>query len=375
MRIRFVVLAAAAWVLTTAAFAANDHAYLGVFAETSSTKMIGMPAMPELPPEMDLSTMPGMANMLAMYLPQRKLTVRLWSPSIAPPNAAATLAVPVGLKQGPQLNLDLYRPKPGQTEAESDSTGTVAQPTGQFTIKRYWGSSETVKAGQPLVTTINYDSLTPEQKTAMREMQDRARKQGSYFYKPNWTTGYWPTPRQPGAIAKDAALPGTYSLTTNYTGNVDITVPDTVQFLAPIVMETPALDQAPPLTAALDFHWKLIAGALGLDAQIMGMQGNNTLILWSSSEIPTAGFSGVEDYLQMAEVAERVNTTEFMAGARQDVAVPAGIFQDCDFVNLSMVGYGPGAARNDTDPLARVQTKTTLRIMLGGKKMPTGMTH
>lgn len=369
---RTVLVAVFGLLALTAAFADNDHAYLGLFAETSSTKMIGMPAMPQLPPGIDLSTLPGMAGMAGMFAPQRTLTVRLWSPSLAPAEATASIVPPAGLKQGPRLNLELYRPKPDQTEEEgaSGTPGAPGQMPGEFTVKRYWGSSETVKAGQPQVTTFSWATLTPEQKATMRRMQERSRQRASYFYKPNWTTGYWPTQGQPGAIAKDAALPGDYALTTSYAGNVTLTAPDTVNFLAPIELDSPKLDKAPSLTEALRFHWQPIPGALGLDAQIMGMVGNNTLILWSSSEVPTMAFDAGGDYLQMAEVRARVESTEFMAGTRQDVTAPAGIFKDCDIVNFSMVGYGPGIARDDTEPLARLQTKTTLRIMLGGKQMP-----
>jgi len=367
--------------LVTATFAADDQAFLGIFAETSSMKMVGM-VMPQLPAGMDLSKVPGMDGMMAMFAPQRKLTVRLWSPGLAPADATAVIAPPAGLKQGDRLNLELYRPKPGQTEDEADATGQpTQQQKGQFTIKRYWGSSETVKPGQPEVTTINWDTMTPEQRETMRNMQQRAKHRGSYFYKPDWTTGYWPSAKErsdlekstgkvPGVMGKDAALPGSYALTTSYTGNVTIAVPETVDFLAPIEMDSPKLDEAPPLDQALLFHWLPIPNALGLHAQIMGMEGTSTLILWSSSEIPVTEFNPGQDYLQMAEVAARVQSTEFMAGTRQDVAVPAGIFKDCDIVNLSMVGYGTGTARDDTQPLARVQTKTTLTIMLGGKKMP-----
>ena len=371
MNTKTVLLLVAVLLAATATFAADDHAFLGIFAETSSTKMVGMPAMPALPPGMDMSKIPGMANMMAMFMPQRKLTVRLWSPGLAPAEASASVAPPAGLKQGDRLDLELYRPKPGQTEAEAGGTGGAqAQAAGQFTIKRYWGSSETVRPGQPQVTTLDWSNLTPEQKATMHKMQERAKAQSSYFYKPDWTTGYWPTTKQPGTIAKDAALPGSYALTTTYTGNVTLPVPDTVDFLAPIEMETPDLAQAPPLAEALKFHWKPLPGALGLSAQIMGMIGRNTLILWSSSEVPQTEFDAADEYLQMADVAQRVQATQFMAGDRQDVAVPAGIFADCDMVNFSMVGYGPGAARDDSQPLARMQTKTALRIMLGGKKMP-----
>ena len=74
-------------------------------------------------------------------------------------------------------------------------------------------------------------------------------------------------------------------------------------------------------------------------------------------------------FLQMAQVRDFVAKTMFMAGDRTSVDVPAGIFQNADFAMCNMAGYGPGAALATAQPLPRIQTKTTLLIMLGGKKM------
>jgi len=98
----------------------DDQAFLGIFAETSSMKMAGMPAMPkiDLPPGIKLP--PAAAAALEQFgKATRKLTVRLWSPGLAPQDATASLAVPDGLKLGPKLDLDLYRPKPAAGEVES----------------------------------------------------------------------------------------------------------------------------------------------------------------------------------------------------------------------------------------------------------------
>ncbi len=46
---------------------------------------------------------------------------------------------------------------------------------------------------------------------------------------------------------------------------------------------------------------------------------------------------------------------------------PADIFADCDMV------FGPGAALPEGQPLPRVQTKSTVQLMLGGKLMKEGM--
>jgi len=346
--------------------ARQDQAFLGVFAETSIMRIAGMPALPdiELPEGI---TLPGQAGPMMMPgKPQRRLEVRLWSPGIAPQGATASLAIPAGLKLGPKLDLTLYRPKPEESKGEVDLAPGEGGTPPDFTIKRYWGSSPTVKPGQPEVT--RWDGLTPEQKAAMRDQARKAESMRSYFYKPDWTTGYWPPEKKPGTIAKDAALAGHYALTTTYTGNVEIDVPDKVNFLAPLELSSPDLEEAPDLAKPIAFRWKAVPNVLGYHMMIIGMQGKNTLILWTSSEIKSD--EGVQfDFMQMAEVAERVKSTAFMAPNRVDATVPAGIFRDCDIVFGTMIGYGPGAALAEGQPLPRVQTKTVLQMMLGGKQM------
>lgn len=337
-------------------------------------KMAGMPT-PKLPPGFKLpegvKLPPQAAAALKMFGgAQRKLTVRLWSPGLAPDGATASLTIPNGLKLGPTLDLAIYRPK-AETAEPVDVGGPGAPNFEEMVIKRYWGSSATVRPGQPEVT--EFKGLSAEQKAAMKAQASKARQTagGSYFYKPNWTTGYWPTEKQPGAVEDDAALSGHYSLTTSYTGNVEMDAPDNVNFLAAIDMSSPNLEQAIKFSDAITFRWKGIPNALGCHANIIGMQGNKTIIMWSSSEAkPEMGM--MMDYLQMAEVRDMVGRDIVMKGERVDVTVPAAIFNDCDFVMFQMIGWGPGAAIDKGQPIPRLQTKTTLNIMLGGKKMPRG---
>lgn len=355
-------------ITVTAAYAVGDQAYLGMFAETNLMQIAGMPEMPPLPPGADMPNIPGMEAMMSMGKPTRSFTVRLWSPGIAPQGATASIIPPAGLKQGNKLDLEIYRP--GSEKA--DGAGATGQDgeagkIPEFTIKYYWGSSARVKPGQPKV--ISFKSMSPDAKKLV-EKERQAAKMGanSYFYKPDWTTGYWPTKKQPGKIAKDAALPGKYALTTSYTGNVEIDCPASVNFVAPIEMTSPNIHETIDFTASLPFQWKPIPNLLGSQAMIMGMEGESTLIMWSSSEIWREDLMSVDwGYLQMADVLKYVKEKIMMQGEMTQVTVPEGVFQNCDFVSMSMTGYGPGAARMDTQPLPRIQTKTTLTLQLGGK--------
>ena len=343
----------------------EDQAFFAILAETKVGRMAGMPVMDfgDLPPGIKL---PPQAMMFSGK-PSRLLNIRLWSPSIAPAGATASVAPPAGLKQGSKLDLELYRPEAAGGTGKVQGFDPESDPE-KFTIKIYWGSSETVKEGQPKV--ITWGGLTPEQKEAMNNRAREAQAQGgSYYYKAGWTTGYWPTKKQPGNIDMDASLVGKYSLTTSYTGNVDIEAPSDVNFLAGIMMSSPDLEKKIDLKKSIQFKWGQIANALGLNASIMGMEGKNTLIFWSSSEVFTEGLMGDMGFLQMAEVRDFVSKTMFMEGTRTNVNVPAGIFQNADFAMMNMAGYGPGAALETAQPLPRIQTKTSLMLMLGGKKM------
>ncbi|HEY0866232.1 MAG TPA: hypothetical protein VGE01_02575 [Fimbriimonas sp.] len=347
-----------------AATTAQDQAYLAILAETKLMKMVGMPEMPELPEGIMLPDVPGMPAMPGKA--SRSLTVRLWSPSIAPAGATATLIPPKGLLLGDKLDLELYRPKPTETGSEGGQ-GFDPDKMSEFTIKMYWGSSETVREGQPKV--FSWKTLTPEQKAEMQKRAREAQNSSSYFYKPNWTTGYWPTSKQPGKIANNASLVGTYTLNTSYTGSVSVDAPANVEFLPAIEMSSPNLSKKIAFDKFIPFEWAPVTGALGQYASIMGMEGQNTLILWSSSENFKEHLMGDQGFLQMAEVRQHVADNVFMPPTTTKVTVPAGIFKNADMAMLNMVAYGSGSALEKGQPLPRIQTKSTLNIMLGGKQM------
>lgn len=342
----------------------SDQAFFAILAETKVGRMAGMPLMDlkDLPPGIRL---PKEAMMFA-GIPTRILNMRLWSPTIAPANATASVVPPAGLKQGTKLDLELYRPQASDTTGGSVK-GFDPDSNPEFTVKIYWGSSETVKEGQPRV--IKWGGLTDEQKAAMKESARNTQAASSYFYKAGWTTGYWPTEKQKGDIGMDASLVGKYSLTTSYTGNVEIEAPSNVTFLDPISITAPNLEKKIDFKKAMTFNWNAIPNCLGTYGWIFAMEGKNTLVLWSSSEVFDDSLMGEMGFLQMAQVRDYVSRTMFMPGTATRVSVPAGIFVNADMVMMQMAGYGPGAALESAQPLPRIQTKTSLMLILGGKQV------
>ncbi len=353
-----------------AAWAQDDQAFFGIFAETSLMVMPGMGGVADMLKDMPAGVpIPDeLKAMLEGGKPERKLTMRLWSPGIASDDAFAWVAPPEGLGVGDRLDLMLYRPQPD----EGDAAIPGMPDLDQMTLKIYWGSSPTVKPGQPMV--IKFTDLPDLQSAQMREKMRAAMAEGGrYFHKPDWTTAYWPNEdKDPVTIGEEASLVGNYALTTNYTGNIEIEAPEDVEFLAPIELSSPDTSEAPDLEEALLLEWAEIPHALGIHAGIVGMEGRNTLVLWSSSEtLDEDSMLPDMDYLEMAQVRAFVASGMMMPGDATECTAPEGIFAECTMPMLTMVGYGPGASLPEGQPLPRVQTKTTLGMQLGS--MMAGM--
>lgn len=356
--------AALALASNACAYASDDKSYLAILAETKVMKIAGMPAMPSLPAGFKLPGGRAMPQMPGQ--PSRSLNIRLWSPSIAPDNAFAYVVPPSGLQQGDKLNLELYRPKPEQTTADEGGVGDMGpMQNPDFTIKIYWGSSETVRDGQPKI--IKWGGLTSDQQEAMKKQAAAARRnvRESLFYKPNWTTGYWPAGSEQGQISSDASLFGTFALSTNYTGNVSIDAPKNVDFLAPYDLSSPSLDAPIDLTSFIPLKWSPISNLVGQVASAFGMEGKNTIIIWSSSEVYVERMMADSGFMQMAEVKALVDKTEFMPGDATSCTIPAGIFKDTDMAMGTLAGYGNGTALDNVQPIPRIQTKTTMTLMFG----------
>ncbi len=366
---RTAVLLAAVVALVAGASAshAEDHASLGIFAETSMVVMPMMAGMADmlknLPKGIELPD--NVKAMMGGGEAIKKLEIRLTSPGEAPEDAFAWIAPPAGLKAGKRLDLQIARPEPPDEEEEDVPDVPMGMPNIEdMTIKIYWGSSPTVLPGQPRVIRIG--DLPEVDMAQFREQMEAAMARAGQFYRPDWTEAFWPTEKQPGELKPESSLVGEFALTTNYTGNVSITAPEDVDFLAPFTLSSPSTEGTPDLAEPLELAWEQIEHCLGIHASAVGFEGRNTLVMWVCSETLPEGYTGMDmNYLEMAQVRQYVAEGLMLEGDATEATIPAGIFEDCAMPMLSMVGYGPGVAVADVNPLPRIQTKTTLTMQLG----------
>lgn len=340
---------------------------LTVFAETTSMRMAGMPDISGLSKQLSDMAIPGTEANPMLSGPRKKMRVRLWSPSIAPKDAVAELFIPAGLKLGEKLALEIYRPKDGDMPDSTKDSGDdyTSEKLSKCTIKYYWGSGEKVKEGQPMI--LKWDDIPENQKMEIMKQADMvvSKKQSPLFYRPNWSTGYWPTEKGKSGVGKDAKMQGTYRLSTNYAGNTSVSVPENVNFLEAFVLTSPGLQQIPSFDKVINFKWNPIQNLVGSQAMIIGITGEDEITIWSSSEIQTMEVV-FSEYPETDEVKRMVDEKIFMPPSQTEVTVPEKIFTGCNSVFMMMNGYGNGVLTNDGSIISKVRAKTNLMVMLKG---------
>lgn len=352
--------------------AETRKADLAILAETRADIMPGMEVPEGFDPEM-LKGFPGMADipgLSGLFGPKRSLEILLSSPGKAPSDAYARVTAPASFKKGPVLNLEIEKPgKPVPWESGTDEAeNRMPDKQKEFVIKRYWGSSQTVRQGQPEV--IKWSTLNQQMQGQIQAAVAKAKLFGE-LAEPDNTRAYWPNKPDDYNIAKDASLAGEWKLDTNYCGTASLIAPTDVTFLAPFEFSGALKSGDIDLNSAITINWKAIPGLLASEAGAMGMEGENTLILWSSSEKKTDNWmgGGMGGFITAAEAQAGVKDGTLIAPDKTTVFIPAGIFKNCDMATLTMTGYGKGAASTGDKVNARIQTKTVATVMLGGNMM------
>jgi hypothetical protein len=356
LRARFVIpLLCAAAAAAAGAQDAGEKSYLALEA---TTQTMALPGGLKLPAGVDLSKLPAEARAaFARFTePQRHLQVRLWSPGAAPSNAKAELAIPPGLQLGPSLPLEINVPKERAEKFDQGRRGIPEMP--EWEMRQYWKCSQTVLPGQPRVMKSSGLSA------ADRERYSRLRAGMLTLEKPDWTEAVWPNSIDKKSIAaRPGSLQGEHTLKTTYLGNTSFRVTAPVDFLEPVVFQSPESGQKPDLKQHIPISWKPIPNALGYVAMAIAMKGRTTSIIWTSANDPDAGVH--MDFPDMAQVRQMVEKGQALAPNVTSCNVPAGIFEGCDAVSITVTAYGPGQAfETPGQPAVRVQTRALGMVTL-----------
>lgn len=270
-----------------------------LFIITVSTARLIFPGLPAATGVTDTAPPPAV----------RSLSLEIASDAPAGSSSKASVVVPEGLKAGKTLDLQI------DLSALPISTTTAADS--KLKVFSYWGSAREVPAGQP---------KTSGSKSAAEAIPGMPTK--SY--------ASWPT-FDSKPLSESAAIPGTYTLKTDYCGTTSVTLTQDQGFLAPVSI-TSATGQ-PDLTKPIVIRWKPVDNAVGYLLRAYGGHDNQTITWTSSADLQLA--EGIEYRpLGKDDLDKLTKSGVLIPSYVISSTIPAGIFKGSPSVMLIMTAFG-----------------------------------
>ena len=313
------------------------------------------PPPPEATYWMSAETLSGMASAGPAGL-AHQLELQLGSARRASGAPAAEHLPPAGLRAGNSLPLTTPAAQP-RGNSVSRTSYDPSRVKGRMLI--YWGCGEHARPGQPLV--VDMATLSKNQTAFASMLNVNAMNPPSPDR--HATYGEWPNKEGRTTVPATGSLVGDHVVRGNYSPELRFALTAANDFLAPL---TPRSTPLP--SGAMKVQWPSVPRALAYAAGVMGSAGNDTIVMWSSSEVRLA--SGVPDYLAPAEVSRLLARKALMAPSATECAVPAEVVKAVKGGMLQMAAYGPEA--NFASPaaqtprwVAKLRTKSSHMGMLG----------
>lgn len=285
-----------------------------------------------------------------------------------PSLAEAQQAVPAGFLS-PALKLQ--SPKEVRTPAPRDDDDKVVEqdyerPKGKLLL--YWGCGATVRPGQPKVLDMATASAADMAKFFVSR---RATQRGAHS-----AVGrpVWPSPADERMVPDNASLVGEHQ----FSGSG---VPEGFRFQIQAAQDLmPALQlQQADQGGATDLAWAALPTARAYFIAGMGAAKQDEMVIWTSSEVPEAGF-GLIDYQTNAAVDRWLKEKVLLAPATTHCTVPKGVFPGQGGM-LRAIAYGnelnlahpprPADPKAVWEPVwaAKLRVKSVATVMLGMPQM------
>ncbi|HXX81137.1 MAG TPA: hypothetical protein VEI46_06280 [Thermodesulfovibrionales bacterium] len=307
----------------------KPYAHYWMTIETHNMSIPGMPSG-------EMSGMEGMmGKMMGMpeFGPTRTLRLQLNSPRQLPPDPDATHDIPPGQNMGKSLPLIIPVHEKAATERYTPEKREEKIEKPRFRMLIYWGCSEEVRPGQPIV--IDTENMSPADfgkaftgRTATRQSPPSERN--------GWIYADWPNRKSTLKVPKDSSLLGNHFVHGNYTPDIKFSIDRMRDFMAPVEFTS----VTGSTSESIWFQWKEIPTAIGYLATAMAhnQQAGET-IFWSSSEVQDSGF-GLMDFLTPADVRRFIQDRVVMDPRITSCTIPRGIFKGTEGSMLNFIAYG-----------------------------------
>jgi hypothetical protein len=326
------VLAAAAGAASSAPSRQPVTGPVAVYWMSASTNT-GMGAM------MGGGGRPNMAAMMSGAMNPNAIThtllLQLGSARHAEGPPSAEHDPPAGLGVGPSLPLVTPEPQAAHQEAAPSAPPQYRQPHGRMLI--FWGCGEHAAPGEPLV--IDFASLGSAQ--GAERMAGLMRGLAIAPMEPpspsrNASYGEWPNARSSVSVPGDGSLQGEHLIKGDYTPDIRFSLSADQDFLPPFQMT--ANQRNPSGSASLG--WRRVDGAQGYFAAMFGAQGQDQVVMWTSSAVQAPAF-GLPEYLSDGEIARLVASHVLLAPDQTECAIPEEAMQAVGRSGFfTLVAYG-----------------------------------
>jgi hypothetical protein len=246
----------------------------------------------------------------------------------------------------------------------------MGQPRGRLLI--FWGCGERAKPGQPVVVdfaSMSAGKVPPAFANAPKLNTAQPPSPTSHR-----TYGEWPNERTQTMVPADGSLVGEHVVRGNYSPEIRFNLSPDQDFLGPL---NPG--QMRSAGGAVLLNWTQVASARAYAAMAMGSGGQDTMVVWSSSDSQLMPFA-LNDYLSGGDITRLVGQKVLMPATQTRCAVPQEAVAAMNNAGmLTMMAYGdeanfafppkpsaPAAARAwRPEWTAKVRRKSTHMSMLG----------
>jgi hypothetical protein len=285
---------------------------------------------------------------------------------------------PQGLGAGPSLPLLT----PRQVVRERTEEPTMPQdykPKGRMLV--FWGCGDHAKPGQPLV--IDFAKVAAGQMPpgfaalsrglAITPMQPPSQSRSA-------TYGEWPNEQTRTTVPPQGSLVGSHVVSGNYSPEISFTLGASQDFLGPLQITA----NAKTALGSSALAWRGLAGAQAYMATAMGGGEDDTVVMWSSSEVQASAFA-LPDYLSPGDITRLVANKALLGPQTTSCTIPKEVVDSMSGGMVQLAAYGGEAnfsypprpadpkVRYVPDWVVKVRYKSTTGTLMGMADMMGGM--
>lgn len=280
---------------------------------------------------------PSMGSMMGAMMGggsnvSKSLTLQLGTSRKAPGEPQAQHMPPAALRAG--ASLPLITPKVVKPQEEPGELPKDFKPKGKLLI--FWGCGERAKPGQPIV--IDFAQVAagkvPAGLTALTTNLGLSPMRPPSTTR-NTTYGDWPNERTRTTVPAQGSLLGDHLVQGNYTNDIKFALGQGQDFLGPVSL---LRNQTNPSGSAA-IGWNIVPNAKAFLATAFGGGQNDTVVMWSSSELQASAFA-LSDYLSPGDITRLLGNKALLQPTTTACTIPQEVVKAAPQALVQVTAFG-----------------------------------